>query len=255
MSGLVTQLKKELLSHAVSPVSWIIAVLFYVFRGGELSGQLAAFSAMRMDANQLPGASYSTSSTFIMVVLVPGVLTMRCFADERRSGSLETLMTAPVRDWEIVVGKWLGASVFFAALWLPSVLILHLLEYPSYLDVDIAFGPVFSAYFGMFLLSGMLLAFGVFASSLTDNVLLAAILTILFTLGLSQLPSWIAAVFGTDFDNYYARELMVKCDVFGNFSNWFARGVIDTSQVVFYLGGIAFFLALTGVNLSSRRLA
>ena len=255
MSGAITTLKKELLSYAVSPVSWIIAVLFYFVRGFELYSAALGFAIYKADPNQFPSATYGAGSTFYMVLLVPGILTMRCFAEERRTGSIETLMTAPIRDVEVVLGKWLAAAVFFAILWLPSVLVLHILEYGPYFGADISFGPVFSAYLGMFLLSGLLLAFGCFASSLTENVLLAAILTMLFTGLLTQASGFLSQYAGELRDDYYVRELLGKLDVYGNFSNWFARGLVDTSQVVFYLGGIGFFLFLTWTSLTSRRTA
>jgi ABC-2 type transport system permease protein len=255
MRGAITTIKKELLSYAVSPVSWIIAVLFYLVRGFEVASQAQAFQIYRGDVNQFPAATYAVGSTYLMVLLVPGIVTMRCFAEERRTGTIETLMTAPVRDIEVVIGKWLAATVFFALLWLPSVFILHTLEYDGYFGADISFGPVFAAYFGMFLLSGLLLSFGCFASSLTDNVLLAAILTILFNTALTQAPSMLRSAFGSASNDYYVRELLTKLDVYGNFSNWFARGLIDTSQVAFYIGGIGFFLFLTWTSLTSRRMA
>ena len=256
MNGLWVTFKKELLSYFVSPVSWIIAVVFYFGRGIELHGLCRYYAFFRGDQDLLPTATYGFGSTMFMTILVPGILTMRCFAEERRTGSIEALMTAPVKDGEVVLGKWLAATVFFACLWLPTVFELHLLEYSPYLDADLAFGPVFAAYLGMFLLSGMLLAFGCFASSLTDNVLLAAVLAIMFNFALIQrLPHQLAGLFGEAADNYYVRELLDKIDINRNFAEWFARGLIDTSQCAFYLGGIAFFLFLTGISLASRRIA
>jgi ABC-2 type transport system permease protein len=247
--------KKELFSYLVSPVSWVIAFVFYWWRGFELSATVRVFADYRLDQELLPSQSYGLNSTFLMVILVPGILTMRTFAEERRTGSIETLMTAPVRDGEIVLGKWAAAAGFFTLLWLPSVVLLHLLEYGPFLATDLAFGPVFAAYLGMFLLSGMLLAFGCFASSLTDNVLLAALLTILFDFLLLRVPQQLGTVLGDAAGNYYVRELLDKLDVQRNFSEWFARGLVDTSQVAFYIGGIAFFLCLTGISLASRRIA
>lgn len=254
MNRLLVTFQKELFSYCISPVSWIIAVVFYLWRGFEVYSVVCTFDFYRADQDLLPGATYGLTSTFWMVVLVPGILTMRTFAEERRTGSLETLMTAPVRDVEVVVGKWAAASAFFALLWLPSVLVLELLQLGPFLCADLAFGPVFAAYLGMFLLSGMLLAFGVFASSLTDNVLLAALLAILFDFSLMAGPRMLANSLGAAGQNYYVRELIDKFDVNGNFDNWFARGLIDTSQIAFYVGGIAFFLFLTGISLSSRRI-
>ncbi len=254
MNGALVTFRKVLLSYCVSPVSWIVGVLFYWWRGLELRALVDYFARYRVDQELLPPQTYSLGSTFLMVVLVPGLLTMRSFAEERRTGSLETLLTAPVRDGEVVLGKWAAATAFYSLLWLPSVLVLHVLEYGPFLGADLAFGPVFAAYLGMFLLSGMLLAFGCFASSLTDNVLLAALLTIMFDYGLLTLPRQIAGLLGEAGQDWRVRELLDKFDVMRNFSEWFARGLIDTSQVAFYVGGIAFFLCMTGISLAARRI-
>jgi ABC-2 type transport system permease protein len=254
MRGAWVTFQKELLSYCVSPVSWIIAVLFYLWRGYEMQRRIIGLWLEQADRDLLPAATYGLTSTFWVVVFVPGVLAMRCFAEERRTGSIETLMTAPVRDGEVVIGKWAAASVFFGVLWLPSVLVLWALQLPPFLDAGLSFGPVFAAYLGMFLLSGMLLAFGCFASSLTDNVLLAAIVAVLFNFGLLTMSPLIASTIDLS-DSYYLRELLEKLDVMRNFNEWFARGLIDTSQVVFYAGGMLFFLFLTTVSLSARRIA
>jgi ABC-2 type transport system permease protein len=254
MNGALVTFRKELFSYCVSPVSWLIAVKFYLMRGYELSRLVRHFADNRLDQELLPTLSYGLSSTFLMVMLVPGILTMRCFAEERRTGSIETLLTAPVRDVDVVLGKWGAAAAFYALLWLPSVLVLFVLQDGMFLDADLAFGPVFAAYLGMFLLAGFLLAFGCFASSLTDNVLLAALLTIIFCFGLLRLPNLIGG--SVDLANqYYLRELLDKLDVMRNFSEWFARGLIDSSQVVFYLGGKVIFLFLCGITQQSRRIA
>ncbi|MBL9077975.1 MAG: ABC transporter permease [Planctomycetes bacterium] len=255
MSGAWVTFQKELLSYCTSPVSWFIGFVFYLWRGLQMYGTAWSFALYRGDQDLFAPSTYGLQSTFLMVMLVPGVLTMRCFAEERRTGSIETLMTAPVRDGEVVFGKWAAATAFFGLLWLPSVLVLQVLELPWFFDADLAFGPVFAAYLGMFLLSGLMLAFGCFASSLTDNVLLAAVLAMLFNFGLLSVPGQLRFYLGEHAENYYVRELLDKFDVMRNFGDWFARGLIDSSQVAFYAGGILFFLGLTTVSLSSRRIA
>jgi ABC-2 type transport system permease protein len=255
MRNALVVFRKELLSHCVSPVSWLIAVLFYLWRGYEVGEVVRRFHVFRIDQELLPPSTYGLPSTMVMVILVPGLLTMRTFAEERRTGSIESLMTAPVRDIDVVLGKWLAATAFFALLWLPSIVILHALEYGPFLAADLSFGPVLGAYFGMFLISGMLLAFGCFASSLTDNVMLAAVKTIVFCFALLQLPAQIGASLGELGQNYYVRELLAKLDVAASLRDWFARGLVDTSQVAFYLGGIVCFLGLTTISLASRRIA
>jgi ABC-2 type transport system permease protein len=255
VNGAVVTLKKELVSYCCSPVSYLIAVLFYLWRGFEVTNAAHVFNVWQYDQDLFPSACYAFTSTFFMVLLVPGVLTMRCFAEERRTGSIETLMTAPVRDHEVVLGKWLAAVVFYSLLWLPTVALLWALTAAPFLDTDLAFGPVLTAYVGMFLLSAMLLAFGCFASSLTDNLLLAAIVAILFNLGLLRLPDLLRSELGGLADNVYVAELLSKVDVMGNFTLWWARGLVDTSQVWFYFGGTAFFLFLTMLSFSARRVA
>jgi len=255
MNGFLVTVRRELVSYCFSPVTWIIAVMFYLLRGLELHTMVLRFAIGRSDPDRLSEATYGFISTMLMVLIVPGILTMRCFAEERRSGSIEMLMTAPVRDVEVVFGKWLAGALFYSILWLPSVLLLALLQADPFLATDLSFGPVFAAYFGMFLLSGFLLAFGCFASSLTDNVLLAAMLSLIFNLTLMAGPKLLALQLGDLQRNYYVRELLAKIDVTTNFSEWFARGLIDTSQVAFYIGGIAFFLGLTWISIVTRRKA
>jgi len=255
VNGAWVTFKKELFSYLVGPVGWIVAAVFYLWRGYEFTAKTVELNNFKYDRDLISTASYGLSSTFWMMILVPGVLTMRCFAEERRTGSIETLMTAPVRDGAVVFGKWAAATVFFNLLWLPSVVLLWVLQFEPFFAADLSFGPVFAAYLGMFLLSGMLLAFGCFASSLTDNLLLSALLAILFDFMLLRIPGIVATNVSNLQDRYYLRELLDKFDVMRNFGEWFARGVIDTSQVAFYLGGILFFVFLTTVSLSSRRIA
>lgn len=246
-------LRKELLSYCCSPVSYLIAVVFYLYRGFEVHAVATGFHLFEGDLDMFTSATYQIGSTGLMVLLVPGILTMRCFAEERRTGSMETLMTAPVREHEIVLGKWLAASAFYALLWLPTVPLLWLMAQGPFLDAELAFAPVFTAYLGMFLLSSLFLAFGCFASSLTDNVLLAAILSILFNLGLLQLHRQIHPYVEPWLGNFHVRELYDKLNVGDHFNHWFARGLVDTSQIAFFVGGIAFFLFLTVLSLQWRR--
>ena len=253
MNGALVTFRKELLSYCYSPVSYLIAVVFYLWHGVLVTSLAKTFALAQADRELFPTYSYGLSSTFFMVLLVPGILTMRCFAEERRTGSIEMLMTAPVRDAGVVLGKWLAAVAFYLLLWLPTVVLLWVLTWSPFLGADLAFGPVFAAYLGMFLLSALLLSFGCFASSLTDNLLLAAILAILFNVALLQIPSMLRGQVGDPKEHPYLSELVDKLDVNGSFQQWFARGLIDTSQIWFYVGGTLFFLFLTVQSFSARR--
>jgi ABC-2 type transport system permease protein len=250
VNTILTTIKKELVSYFFSPVAYVIAVLYYFWRGLEVSQIIARAAHEFWDKDDLTSQYMFTNSSNWMILLVPPILTMRCFAEEKRSGSLEVLMSAPVRDFEIVLGKWLAALLFFAILWLPTLPLLWILTTGNYLAQDLAFGPVLSGYLGLFLLGSMLLAVGLFTSSFTDNQLLASLCAIIFNYALIQLPFlWQV---GPD-SSYFMRMLHEQINVIGHLGNWFGRGLIDSSQVMFYLGGTLFFLFLTVMTLGSRK--
>jgi len=254
MNVVLTTLKKELMSYFFSPVAYVIAVLFYLFRGLEISSLVHAYAANPQDADLFASDYVYQQSTHFMIVLVPAILTMRCFAEERRTGSLEMLLTAPVRDFEIVLGKWLAASAFFAILWLPTLVILWALTTPLYLATPLAFGPVLSGYLGIALVGGMLLAVGCFTSSLTDNQLLASLAAILFNVGLFAAPSMLSSVFSEQMQQHeWIGRAIEQINVPDHLAGWFMVGLVDTSRVVLLLAGTALFLFLTTKSLESRQ--
>lgn len=254
MNVVLTTLKKELMSYFFSPVAYVIAVLFYLFRGLEISSLVHAYAANPQDADLFASDYVYQQSTHFMIVLVPAILTMRCFAEERRSGSLEVLLTAPVRDVEIVLGKWLAAVVFFAVLWLPTALLLWVLTWSPFLGAALPVGPAFSGYLGLTLLGSLLLAVGCFTSSLTDNQLLASLSAMLFSTGLLAVPLIAQAQLGEQLqESHFLRTVVDQLNVLEHLGNWFMRGLIDTSQVAFYVGGTLFFLYLTVKALEARK--
>ncbi len=253
MNTILTTLARELRGYATSPVSYVIAVLFYLFRGTEVWTLAKNFSIYGADADIFAASYFGLPSTFIMIVLVAPILTMRCFAEEKRTGSFEVLMTAPVRDGEIVLGKWLAALIFYALLWLPTIPLLWILTGESFFAADLAWAPILTGYLGMFLLSALLLAVGVFTSSLTENMLLASLSAMLINFAfVAGIPSLGAALRDVVQENYWVRTVFEKLHVMDHLSAWFSRGLVDTSLIVFYVSGIGFFLFLTTLSSRSR---
>ena len=252
MGATWTTLKKELASYLYSPIAYVIAVLFYLFRGFDVHGitTVAGYYAAEKDAWSMQYMSGPSSA--YMVVLVPPILTMRAFAEEKRTGSFETLMTAPVRDGQVVLGKWLAALSFYALLWLPTLLLMWVLTWPQFLATDFSFGPVVAGYVGFLLLGALLLAAGCFTSSLTDNQLLASLTSMLFGTALLATPNMARPYVGQD-SPAWVRTLLEQVNVSDHLGNWFTRGLIDSGQVAFYLFGCAFFLFLTVQALGMRR--
>ncbi|MEZ5965208.1 MAG: ABC transporter permease [Planctomycetota bacterium] len=254
MNVVITTLKKELMSYFFSPVAYVVAVLFYLFRGFEVSSLARSYEVFPREVDGFTTAYIFQSSTNFMIVLVPPILTMRCFAEERRTGSLEVLLTAPVREFEVVLGKWLAALLFFAAIWLPTALLLWALTWPPFLNGALPLGPAFTSYVGLTLLGAMLLAVGCFTSSLTDNQLLASLSAMLFNIALLAVPTLAGpSGAGPTHESAFVRTLLEQVNVYDHLQNWFTRGLIDTSHLAFYAGGAAFFLFLTVKSLESRK--
>lgn len=254
MNVVITTLKKELTSYFFSPVAYVIAVLFYLWRGFEVVALTRSYQVFPREVDGFTTAYIFQASTNFMIVLVPPILTMRCFAEEKRTGSLEVLLTAPVRDIEIVLGKWLAALVFFAVLWLPTALLLWTLTFTPFLGGALPLGPAFTSYLGLFLLGAMLLAVGCFTSSLTDNQLLASLSSMLFNTALLTLPAIAAGYFEEAArESHFVRTLLEQLNLYDHLSNWFTRGLIDTSHIAFYVGGAAFFVFLTVKSLEARK--
>lgn len=178
--------------------------------------------------------------SFILLIIVP-MITMRSFAEERRSGTLEALFTYPISDWEIILGK------FFAAFF---VLLLMLIIIPVYAIVIYKFikidpGAVFTGCLGLIFMGASFLALGICVSSLSKNQIVAVILTFGFSLFF-----WLIGLLGQTAEDLVRGALRQIC-ITSHFSN-FAKGIVDTYDIMYYLCFVLFFLYLTSVVLSSR---
>ena len=190
-------------------------------------------------------------SDFLWLILLfcAPVITMRLFALEKSSGTFETLMTTPVSDLAVVLAKFSAALLLFCITWLPLLGFILILSYaahdPSFLDA----GTLASTFTGLFLMGTLYMSLGCFASSLTGNQIVAAVIAFAIGLGLFILSyaadrlavekSW-----ATDTLNYICLR---------NHMEDFAQGVVDTRCLVFYLTSSAFFLFLTHRVVQSRR--
>jgi ABC-2 type transport system permease protein len=178
----------------------------------------------------------------VLVLLLMAILTMRLLAEERKLGTIELLMTAPVRDSEVIIGKFLGS----VGVWV--VMLAFTLYYPIMLIVfgDPDMGPIGTGYLGLFLLGCASLAVGIFTSSLTSNQIVAAvvaggILLALWFLGAAatSLPQTVGNVIG-----YFSPA---------SYFSDFIQGIIDTRGIIYYLSIIALFLFLAVRSLENSR--
>jgi len=246
VSRLATLWKREVASYFVSPVAYILATMFLVVMGVgfwfisnvRLMSGASVYDLLR--------ALFGGVGWFAILMVTP-VLSMRSFAEEKRSGTLETLLTAPVRDGEVVAAKFLGVFTVYGLMWLPTLAYFPILSRLSDSPVPLDPGAIASAYLGVFLIGGFFLAVGVFCSSLTHNLIVASISTfavvaLMFLGGFLPAVSPIPAV--REFTQPFSPVLhMLE----------FARGVIDSRAVVFYLSSTFLVLMITVRVLESRR--
>jgi len=192
---------------------------------------------------------FNTAYFWLILILTPPVITMRLFALEKASGTFETLMTAPVRDVQVVLGKFTAAWVFHAIVWLPLLACLWVVRHYASAATPFDAGVVACTFLGICLLGGLMVAIGCFASSLTQNQALAAMISLVACVSLFLL-AYLADQF-PDTGSWQAKTL--ACFGFFEQMRDFVRGTIDTRAVVLYLSITFFLLFLTLRVVESRR--
>jgi ABC-2 type transport system permease protein len=192
---------------------------------------------------------FSTAYFWLIILPVTPVVTMRLFALEKYSGTFETLMTAPVSDLQVVLAKFTAAMIFFMLIWLPFIGFVFVLRY--YLNDVGVFDPglLGSTFLGIFLIGGLFMSLGCFASSLTRNQIIAAMLS--FTLGFTFfLVSYLAGQFSAI--KGWVAGVISYVALFDQMND-FARGMVDTRHVVFFVTLTFWFLFLTLRVVEARR--
>ena len=226
---------KEIQVYFSSPTAYIVGLIFLVLSGFFFSRDLNDPFPLATLAPFFQGA------VIILILLAPA-LTMRLLAEEQKLGTIELLLTAPVRDWEIVLGKYLASLVFLVAT-------VALTGYYTVLLVVFASpdpGPIYSGYLGLFLYGAASLSVGMLCSTLTSNQIVAAVVAmgILLILFFADLAA--GAVGGT------TATVIGEIGLKSHFDD-FERGVIDTKDIIYFLSVTAFFLFLSVRALESRR--
>ncbi len=226
---------KEIQIYFSSPVAYIVGMMFLALTG---------FFFVRDLSSPFPEASLSSffqGATIILILLAP-TLTMRLLAEEQKLGTIELLLTSPVRDWEVIVGKYLASLTFLLATVALTTYYVVLL----FIFADPDPGPIWSGYLGLALYGAATLSIGVLTSTLTNNQIVAAVvgLFILLLLFFADLASG-------DLPGFWG-NLIKEIGIRSHFND-FERGVIDTKHIVYYVIFTAFFLFLSIRALESRR--
>ena len=239
MAKIIAIFRREFAAYFNSPLGYLViggylllfGIAFFYFPITVFESQLADMRG------------FFSIAPWLLVVIVP-TMTMRLVAEERQSGTLELLMTLPLTEWQLVLGKYMAAVGLLAV---ASVLTI---SYPITLSMhgDLDWGPVIGGYLGLVLLSSAYAAIGLWCSALTSNQIVAAMSSFLLCL-----LFFLASYAGSLFDGNLAQLIM-----FLGFDTHFRdiqRGVIDTRHLVYYVSMVALFLSLTVLALRRRRLA
>jgi len=236
-------LGREVEALFLTPIHYGVITIALLFNGWSFWYALQQFQgnveeSVRFFFGQSP-------LVWLVIVLVPPLLTMRLFAEERRAGTLEMLLTAPVGEVEVVLAKFAAGFAFFLALWLPSLLYLAIVKsYGAIPDV----GPLATSYLGIALVGALFTAAGLLASSLTSTQVLAAVLGTVFNLLLLLVP-----LFGQFVGVEAVERFFVELAIWRHFADSFAKGVVDSAHVSFYvlLAGVLLFWTVR--SLESQR--
>ena len=245
MTKILAIVRRELIAYFSSPLAYIVLTAFLLMQGYIFS-IIVSFLNNPMTQAMTPLRLFFGGTVFFWLFLlftVP-VITMRLLAEERRSGTIEVLLTSPVTEGQVIAGKFLAAFLFYVVLWLPTLIYVVLLKQHSSIDLR----PVMAGYLGVLLVGFLFLAVGTFTSTLTNNQLIAAIIAFaaliaLFSIGLVE-------------------QLLVSSsvirDALGYMNLWthmddYAKGIIDTRHVVYELSVGLLFLFLAAKSLEVKK--
>lgn len=241
MNGALATFRRELRAYFFSPLAYIVLFFFLAVNGIIFIYLVGELSDPRSPGG--PPFSYFFRATWLMLLLIAPVLTMRLVSEELRSGSIEVLMTAPVSEGSVIVGKFLAAFAFYAFLWFPTL--AYGLVISAYGKVD--WGPIAAGYAGVLLIGSLFLAIGIFSSATTKSQLLAAMMTaaLLFLL-------FLLGVFEQLVNGDMAKQALGYISIWNHIDE-FASGIVDTRRLVFYLSGTLFFLFLASRALEDKK--
>jgi ABC-type transport system involved in multi-copper enzyme maturation permease subunit len=221
--------RREIAAYFLSPVAYLVATLFLLVEGYSFFIFLRVLNQTRT----MHGAvlQYFFGGTFLFwlfVMFLAAVITMRLIAEERRAGTLEPLLTAPIAEGSVIVGKFLGALVFYVALWAPTLFYVFMLALYAPPGAGLDPGPLAAGYLGTFLVGASALALGLLFSTFTRNQILAAVLAFV-SLTMLLLAGMLASS--------GPRESLAWLSLFHQMQD-FGRGIVDSRVVVYHLGWI-----------------
>ena len=248
MRKFLTLLNREVKSFFYSPIAYVVLFFFLLVTGLNFYIGVSLLNRGPTEVTVIE-AFFNTVLFWIAYLLLFPLITMRTFAEEFKMGTIETLMTAPVRDWQVVLAKFCGCLVFYVVLWLPSLLYFRVFELVTKSPAASAPGAYAGSYLLLLLMGMFYISIGCLASVLTRNQIIAAVISfcaivILLFFGLLSFVVVNMTPVLKDFVGYFsAIEHMAE----------FSKGIIDTRPIVYYLTMTFLVLVMTHQVLQSRK--
>jgi ABC-2 type transport system permease protein len=250
--------KRELKSYLISPTFYIVAAVFIIVVGNTFKDTFIGFSNQTMSAmirqanygGSFPLMSVNTVSArlftlinFNFLLIVP-LLTMRIYAEERKNGTMELLMTSPVTTGQVLMGKFFSCLSVYTIIMLLTVVFNILIDIMS--QGQLEWSSLMAGYLGSFLFGAAMISIGMFFSSVTENQIVAAALSLTFTLGLWML------IFSTSLIRFPLNVIVTYFSP-SDHTDSFVNGIIGVKHIVYYLSMTTFWLVLTGISVESAR--
>jgi ABC-2 type transport system permease protein len=251
MTNILAIVRKEWRGYFASPVGYVVIGMYALVFGYFYTVYLSWFLRQSMQGPQMGGGPMNVNqqmirgvfdNSMVIFLFVVPLITMRAYAEEKRSGTIELLMTSPITDFQIVVGKFLGAMSLYGAML--GVTLIHIAVLFAYGNPE--WKPILTGYLGLVLLGGCFVSVGLFFSSLTKNQIVAGMFTFVVLL-LLWVISWIG-----NFTSPTVERLTSYLSLTSHVDD-FLRGVIDSQHIVYYLSFITFGLFLTAKAVDSER--
>jgi gliding motility-associated transport system permease protein len=252
MSNVIAIAQKELKSYFSSPIAYITIGFFSLLYGWFYFAILSFFVRQSMQMGQVGGQqALNINQVFIrqllqnvtiLILFIMPMVTMRTYSEEKRSGTIELLLTSPLTDFQIILGKFFGALALWAVMLAVSLIHIGLLFVYSTPE----WKPIATAYLGLLLLGGCFISVGLFISSLTKNQIVAGMVTFAVFLFLWVI-TWLGSFSGPTIDS-----LTQYLSIIDHYDD-FGKGVIDTTHLIYYVSFITFGLFLTAKSVDSER--
>jgi gliding motility-associated transport system permease protein len=256
MRNILAIVERELRAYFSSPIAYVVLTIFVFLSGLFFRSILAQVMQMglisQMQAAQLgprpmdmPGMisrGFLSTMSVILLFIMP-MLTMGLFSEEKKRGTIELLLTAPVTDLQVVLGKFFAAGTFFIILLLTTAIPTAVL----YIYSSPASGPILTAYLGLLLYGLSIVAIGLFISTLTENQIIAAVLSFGTIMVL-----WLVDVVANNAESPTSKGILTYLSILSHLDD-FMKGVLSTSHIIFYLSLMLIGLFLTYRSIDSLR--